>query len=543
MQKWLLIILLGISFLLVVDLLHPGYPFTHDGRDHVVRIANFYQSLSEGNIVPRWGGNLNWGYGHPVMEFLYPLPSYIASLFHFLGATFVNSYKLVLALGIVASAFTMFLWLRSFLDPYSSTLGAVLYMFAPYRMVDAYVRGDIGENLAFVFVPLVLWAIYHLVRSHTYRYLLVGSVAWACVILSHNAVALMVLPFFLLYALIQWYFHRTVGNFFSLAGMFVFGFTLSAFFWVPALLEGKYTLRNIVTAGLYQQRFVSFSQLLYGQWNYGQTGQFTVQVGVVQWLGLLGGMFLLVKKYINKHKKDELFWVISVASLMSIISLFLMVPQSAFIWDKIMLLQNFQFPWRFLGVLVLTTSLLAACCFSLVKKYKIVILIGIICVIFAFQWNYFHAQSYVQKPESWFTGIWDGTTDTGESTPIWSIRWMEGAPAAPLVVLDGQATVHILSRNSTIHTYTVDVVKPTVFMENTLYFPGWHIYVDGKEVNVQYQDFRYHGQMEFVIPPGKHSVVVLFTNTKVRRMGEIISVVSFCILMMVLVVSKQRKLL
>src|SRR3989338_1964646 len=74
--------------------LHSGLPITHDGIDHVARIANFYQSLSEGNLIPRWAGNLNWGYGHPILMFLYPLPSYIASFFHFRGFSLIDSIKL-----------------------------------------------------------------------------------------------------------------------------------------------------------------------------------------------------------------------------------------------------------------------------------------------------------------------------------------------------------------------------------------------------------------------------------------------------------------
>ena len=79
----LLIIIL--SIIPVFSLLNPGLPITHDGQDHVARIANFYQNLTEGNIIPRWAGNLNWGYGHPILEFLYPLPSYFASVFSLFG--------------------------------------------------------------------------------------------------------------------------------------------------------------------------------------------------------------------------------------------------------------------------------------------------------------------------------------------------------------------------------------------------------------------------------------------------------------------------
>jgi len=35
-----------------------------------------------------------------------------------------------------------------------------------------------------------------------------------------------------------------------------FAFSLSAFFWMPALIEGKYTLRDIVTSKEYADRFV-----------------------------------------------------------------------------------------------------------------------------------------------------------------------------------------------------------------------------------------------------------------------------------------------
>lgn len=37
----------------VLNLFYLGMPFVHDGQDHIARIANFYQSLSEGNIIPR----------------------------------------------------------------------------------------------------------------------------------------------------------------------------------------------------------------------------------------------------------------------------------------------------------------------------------------------------------------------------------------------------------------------------------------------------------------------------------------------------------
>src|SRR6266702_2869960 len=129
-KKFLLLLIVSVSIIAVFDLFHPCMPVTHDGKDHVARIANFYTSLSEGNIIPRWAGNLNWGYGHPILEFLYPLPSYIASFFHLTGFSFIDSTKLVLGIGMVLSGLCMFVWLSDFLGAWPSLIGAAMYEFA-----------------------------------------------------------------------------------------------------------------------------------------------------------------------------------------------------------------------------------------------------------------------------------------------------------------------------------------------------------------------------------------------------------------------------
>src|SRR3989344_4323288 len=187
MKFWPLFILVFICLLPLSAWFAPGLPLTHDGQDHVARIANFYASLSEGNIVPRWAGNLNWGYGHPILMFLYPLPSYLASLFHTLGLGLVDSVKLGFGLGFIASILAMYLWLRDEVGERPAMVGALLYGFAPYRFVDMNVRGAIGEHMAFVFAPLVFYGIKRRSTAWTVT-------AVAGLILSHNALSVMFLP-------------------------------------------------------------------------------------------------------------------------------------------------------------------------------------------------------------------------------------------------------------------------------------------------------------------------------------------------------------
>ena len=511
----------------VISLLHPGLPWTDDGQDHVVRIANFYINLTQGNIIPRWGPNLNWGYGHPVLEFLYPLPSYIASFFHFVGFSFVDSTKIVFGLGMVFSFILMYLWLSQFSSKYASLFGAFLYTYAPYRFIDLYVRGDIGENLAFAFMPLALFFIYKLYKKADYKYLAGGSLSLAFLILAHNAIALIYVPFILFYSIYMVYLSKERKQLIiNLLLLIIGGFTVSAFFWVPGLLEGKYTLRNIVTKNIYIGRFATLSGLIYGPWDY---DQFTLQLGIFQWLALIFSPYLIWKSIKLKNKN----WLLVLSLIIYTLgAIFIMLQVSNFLWAKMMILQNFQFPWRFLAITVFSTAVLGAFLMDeFPKKYIFYLsLIFILIVVFVSR-DYFAPKGYLIKPESFYTGIYNGTTDTGESSPVWSVRFMEHRPKNHLQVLDGKATVKEVKRLAVEHVYEVTVTKNTYFAENTLYFPGWTITANGVPVNIQFQNMQYRGIMTFHLSPGNYIVQAKYGETRLRFISDIISAVSLIFLL------------
>lgn len=520
-------------------LLQPGFPVTHDGQDHVARIANFYQNLQEGNLVPRWAGNLNWGYGHPVLMFLYPLPSYLASLFHFIGFSFIDSTKLVFAVAFIFSIVSMYLWLRTFLADKAAILGALLYGYAPYHFVDLYVRGAIGELVAFIFPPLVLYFLFKLSKKSNYWYVLGGAMSLTGFILAHNAVSLMFLPVLLFYAVYLGVYIKEKKLFIrDVLCILSFGFALSAFFWLPAFVEGKYTLRDIVTQKEYKDRFVSLTQLIYGSWNYGQSGEFTVQVGLLHWLFALTGIPSLILFYRTKQKQ---FLLLAGFLLLFFVSLFLMTPLAKPLWDHITLLQKFQFPWRFLFLTMFSSAVIGALVFALLpKKWQLVGLI--ICTLFLLVTtkDMWQPKGYLQKPEQFYTNIYNGTTDTGESAPIWSVRFMEQRPKSQIELIGGQASIQEGRRTITIHEYSIKSSSETAQLrENTLYFPGWTVLVDGREVPIEFQDMNSRGVMTFRVDKGEHTVAVVFGETKLRLLADSISISSLFMLMMLGILKKR----
>lgn len=530
------------SFLPILSLFHPGMPILHDGQDHVARFANFYAALKEGVIIPRWAANLNWGYGHPILMFLYPLPEYIASIFHVVGFSLVDSIKIVFGLSFIASAVTMFIWMNAAFGPEAGVIGALLYAFAPYRFVDMHVRGDLGELVAFVFPPLITYFVLLLSRAKQVRdryiFGLGLAVSTAALILSHNAMALMFLPVIGLYGLYLLLFESKDKIPFIISGVaaVAIGFGLSGFFWMPALLEGKFTLREIVTAGEALQRFVPAQMFLYSPWNYGGTDTLTKSVGLAQWIGVIGAIVILVKTKINKSK---IFVACSLITLAA--SLFIMTQASAPIWRASKLLQDFQFPWRFLSLSAFLVAVLGGLSLPymvhmITKKdtkhaniFFIVICIGIVGITYM-MWV---PKGYQMHGDSFYTGIYPSTTDTGESSPVWSVRFMEHMPVSPLDVVDGDASVTVGKRTTTMHEYTVTVRKPTLMMENTLYFPGWMIYINGLPTAIEWQNPTYRGIMTFRMTPGvSQNVRVVFGDTRVRRVSDWLSLISVIIAIM-----------
>ena len=536
-----LIVLVLIAALPLFPFLHPGLPITHDGADHVARIANFYQNLSEGNLIPRWAANLNWGYGHPILMFLYPLPSYFASLFHFLSFSFIDSLKIVFALGFIASGAAMYLWLKNFLDKYAAFFGAILYMFAPYRFVDLYVRGAIGEHIAFIFPPLLLYFLLKLSQDSKNKlfYIAGVSLSFSFLILSHNAISLMFIPFIALYIIYLFYLKKNKKFLFLCFLSILLGLGLSFFFWFPAFFEGKYTLRDIVTEGEYIKRFASPISLIFGKWSFGGSGIFSTQIGIIHLIIALISPVVLLKLFKEKSKL-LLFFVLTLFYFL--FSSFLLLKESNIIYQSITTLQKLQFPWRFLSTVVFSSAILGAfSIYILNKRYQKMVLLLLVLLTLGLSFPYWKTNGYFQKGDKFFSNIYKGTTDTGESSPIWSIRFMEKSAKATIEVISGEASFEKLQRKSTYHSYQVNVLSETARVrENTLYFPNWIVLVDGKETPIEFQDPANRGIITFYVSQGKHKVELLFKDTKLRTVSNVISFTS--LLTLVLLFSFHLKL-
>lgn len=514
---------MGVVFLLGV-VIYAGFPLfgkgfipTHDGEYHIIRFWQFFNMLSSGYLFPRWAPDLNSGYGIPLFIFHYPFPNYVGAIFYFLGVSFVDSFKLVLASGYMLAALACFLWLKKIFSPFAATVGAVVFSTIPYWFVDIYVRGSVGEVWAIAWFFITLAAI-------EYKNALIISLAAALLVLSHNIMAMLLIPTIIFYLFIrnrsQWW---TV-----LAGLL-----LSAYFWLPALAERGYmTGLNSVN---YKDHFPLLAQLLIPSWGTGfsvrelTSDEMSYQIGVVPLV-----IFLLAFLTAKSHRPlRALAWLFC---FLGITGLFLMLEASTPVWEAFGVLQLLQYPWRLLVFVLPATAFFTAWVVSKAHRWAA----GVLCVAaLAFSLPYMRPVVYAPRTDNYYLTrpeFTDGTSSLGNTfSTVWT-GWKQIRPKEKIQVVSGEAGISELHLRPLRYSFQVDAPVASAIVVNTLYYPGWTVKVDGTHVPIDYQK---EGIIEFSLEPGTHHVEVRFEKTPIRIFANALSVIGLAILAILGYTSKK----
>ena len=373
MKKDFLIIclLLVLTIPAVKSLFIPGGFTSHDMTHHVVRQISMDKLLSEGQFPPRWSGDLAYGYGYPVFLFNYPFPAIIGEAFHKAGFNFVDSVKGVLFLSLILSTLGMYLFLKSLFNSYlSAFLGAVFYLYSPIHMIVVYVSGSVGASMGLVFPPFIFWAIVKLRHTKNSKFLLIGAMSFAGLVLSHNISAFIFTPVIFFFVIILKLIASKKENPYFLRNivlMFLFGLSLSAFFWLPAMGEKQFIRYDQLIKRVYLDQFPTLEQIIYSPWGYGLSHPKSPEGGMSYQIGLIHILVMIILVFcmwfFRKSKQFLTFGLFSLFLFM--VAIFFMLEISLPLWDNLPFLSYIQFPVRILIVPVFSASLAMA----LILKY------------------------------------------------------------------------------------------------------------------------------------------------------------------------------
>ena len=482
-----------------MPLLYKGVYDGHDLFFHLNRIEGIAAGLRAGQFPVGIHASTLLGYGYAAPQFYPEFFLYLPAVLRNLGVSLTACVRIFEILIHFAAAFVCYLSARAVLSSRRTALGAtMLYMLCSYRLATMYVRAALGESLAMIFFPLLLWALYEVLTRDEKKWPLL-SLAMAGIFLSHLLstlfAALLCVGAAILCAgkLIRQ--PRRILACVKAAALMIL---TSACFLVPFLNYAGAGINTSVALTAYDHvlragaLFVGFpgtgADLPY------EALDFSYTVGVVPGLAIvLGCAILLIRLYMRPDERTTNDRLTAVLLLIS--GVLLLASTEAFPWRWLChlprrysaLFQQIQYPWRLVGVACAPLAFAAAWGYMKDKAHRTqaLCLIAALCMVFAgYSMQAFvmdvpllekedFCDTRIEQYEYTYEGTEKGILVPGEITAL----------AAP------EYTISDFYKQGTNLSFTIQAPQGFSSLElPLLYYPGYQAEADGKPLRVSRGD-------------------------------------------------------
>ncbi|MBU0999836.1 hypothetical protein KKE78_00370 [Patescibacteria group bacterium] len=531
-----------IGLLLTLSLFWPflaGPYFKHHDDVQIIRLHEMNECIKDGQIPCRWVPDLGGLYGYPLFNYYAPLPYYFGELVYLLTSNLLISAKVMFITSFLGSYVFMYLLASKLWGKKGGALAAIFYSFAPYHALDFYVRGAMGELWGLMLFPAIFWALIRLEEKINTSRLLLLAIFSAALVVSHNLSALIFMPLALIWAIIL-FLKRKNAKFlwFCLGGM-ILAVSLSSFYLLPAFFEKNLVHLETTIGGYfsYTEHFKGFRKLfLERSWGYGSSirevpgGErdgLSYQIGLVHVVGWI--LSLVAAKILWKKKKNRSI-IIGFCSLAILLSIFMINPRSVFIWNLIDPLKYLQFPWRFLLLVTFFVSLVSGSIFLVNFKYKNLLWKFLIIAVVFFNFSYFRPVEFIRtNDERRLSGkAWDVQIKRSifDYLPIYAQEPPAELATARYQILAGDSRVFDFQEGTNWITFKTETNSHTIIRLSQYYFPNWKIFVDQKEVKVEYKNNSL-GLMTIILGKGPHEITARLYDTQIRSLSNIFTLVGF----------------
>ncbi len=569
-----ILILLFITIIACIPLFIDGIE-GHFGQDlgfHLNRIEGIVTELKAGHFPIKMESFWMNGYGYPAPIYYGDILLYIPALLRLIGLGVVTSYKCYVVLITFATVVTAYLCFKRIFNRYDIALVlSLIFSSASYRLENVYIRAAVGEYSAMVFFPIILltmYIIYTSDRENNWKEIIKNGTLLALGItglinthiLSLEMVGIVLIVFCLIMfkKTFTW---KTILSF-LVAGVEIV--IVNLFFIIPFVdyfLNVDVNINNVVgnsrmiqDSGMYIWEYFSFFKIPFSNVEGVGDTRLLVTPGIVCILSLVSAIILWIRKKANNCMKGI---VISALVLMFLSSRY-------FPWDFLAknlkvgdFLAQVQFPWRYIGiVLVLLTWLAGQVIEKLDKKvligaaYAVIILATLATDIwFTISYKTYAELKYFKEAEDLdtfdmgFIEYLRAGTIREDFTNTIDIRYIDNelgdASTEKYDVNIGIPNRRTYSNGYETRYYTniESAAKVTFPIVN---YKGYHAYdKEGKELDIEDGDNNLL-TVEFVAPY-EGDIYITFEQPIRWKIAEIISLIGLLILTVLFIVMKKGK--
>lgn len=557
-------IILFTSVLFLTDSLYYG----HDLTFHLERIHALSEAFYDGQIPHRIQQNMLNGYGYVNPLFYGELFLSVPAVLYGIYVPLQDCYKVyAILLNVVTCLISYKCFTRMSKDWKIGMFTTFLYTASAYRMIDIFVRADVGEYTAMTFLPLVIygfWKIYakndqEKITIVDYLPLVLGL---SGIIESHNLTCYMLLVFIPLFILFMWKKTFCKNRFLALVKSVILLVLLNIWYVYPLLdsINMNIKVTQAGTMGKIEKYGATLSQL---------TGLFHTASGDSIWGGVKGEMPLtvgiglmsaLLFYFYICFKREEWdlvghkdYLIATVLFTLSILALFFASIYCP--WDSLAVLNptmdqilgTIQFSWRYLEIAAITLAVLMLYLQKVIlekagRKKADRIMIGIVLLVllteglFLVQYpNEIEYKKYYAESELTGFDVGSGMEYLLQKTDVakLSVKEIKKSDAVTTGELKTIKGARLLDCNNTDkNKQYVDV--PVLHYDNYVAFDQ----ASGEAINLK---TGMNNSIRLVLPEKYQGTVVLkYQEPLTWRMMEIISLLTLLILILSMAYARNR---
>ncbi|NLC87519.1 MAG: hypothetical protein GX682_01880 [Clostridiaceae bacterium] len=185
--KQILILLISSIFICIPLLLKNIDISYDDGIQHICRLMGTYQSLQEGQTFPVIMSNFCNGFGYSWNLFYSPITAYLPLIFKLINFSFIDCIKIFMFIITFLSGITMYFFTKEVTkNKKIALISGIIYIFAPYRFTDMYLRNALAELTSFVFIPMIFQRIIWHFKTKTEKRNIINSWNYTVIFNSYS---------------------------------------------------------------------------------------------------------------------------------------------------------------------------------------------------------------------------------------------------------------------------------------------------------------------------------------------------------------------
>ena len=506
--------------------------YRDDGIQHICRIIGTKQTLADKQFLPMIMSNLCNNFGYSWNIFYSPLTAYMSVVFRIFNFSYVNCLKLCMFVIVLLSGITMYKFaLRITKNKKLATLASIIYILAPYRITDMYIRTALAELASFIFIPIVFEGLYIIVNEEKKSYKL--ALGAAGLILTHQVIAMYTAIICFIYLIVFFKKLKSKTVLKNIGVNLLFCILMTSFYWVGLLQHYLNTSYEVFVPGRMEREEV----LIFYKAKFSQLFITNSEQTMIYAIGLLSVIGLVLtpiayKKIPKEYKKTYMFFLIAGIILIG-------MTLSIFPFEKLpQALTMLQFTFRLFTFTSFFFAFVVATNFAiLIKNFKtldIVVLLTISILLlvpykskldFNLQENEERLINGVRVTEN--TGRVHAGMASMEYLPTKAFKNLKHIANRKdeVIVLDNDEAVisDYTKQSSNMNCKILNVKKETTIELPYIYYLGYRVYANGQEIKYTESD---NGLIQINIAQDSQ-IKVKYLGTNEMLISYAVSIISF----------------